>query len=249
MTAQTNTGCFQGTASSCQLFFLGRILFSVCWAEIINQVSRNARSPGQHTGSSRRLLRPERKEPGRFVLQLAGRAGDALHGTGDDALHGTQGGRWEADCYFLKKPRNIKCIYNHVSITAGLAGVEGFFPRSCDHQLDQGFPVRDTSHRLGPSLCWGPGERSLAALGQEGRGSGRARHVAGMLGQPWSLLAASCPGRAMREHEQGSGDRLDRHQVAASQPPGPASSELQHHPASFSSDPRPNSRLFFVFCV
>lgn len=137
-------------------------------------------SPASH---SRQLLRPEGKEPGRFILQPSGCAGDGLHGT--------QAGRWVMRCCF-----SIKHLQNQQMSSAVMSvsppppaqrEMKGF-PSEPQPPAWPQLPREDASHKLGLSLCWGSGGRSVAALG---RAEGPAEHITGMTAQPWSSLVTS----------------------------------------------------------
>lgn len=171
---------------------------------------------------SGRLHGPERKEPGRFILQPSGCAGDGLRGT--------RAGRWAMRCCFsIKHLQNQQMSSAVMSVSPPpLARHEmKVFPSEPQPPAWPQLPQEDASHKLGLSLCWGSAKRSVTA---PGRAEGPAQHPAGMLMQPWSSLATSCHAPVWWG-QQG----LARSSPNRSQPTTWTS--LRLYPASFSSFP------------
>lgn len=80
-----------------------------------------------------------------------------------------------------------------------------------------------------------------------GRGSGRASTSLGCLCSPGAVWLHPATSRPCTKRDKGGRDQPDCHQIAASQPPGPARS-INRHPSAPFPIQIPAGSLFSVFC-
>lgn len=182
---------------------------------------------------SGRLHGPEGKEPGRFILQPSGCAGDGLRGT--------RAGRWAMRCCFsIKHLQNQQMSSAVMSVSPPpLARHEmKVFPSEPQPPAWPQLPQEDASHKLGLSLCWGVSKEKRHSP-WKGRGSSTAPcwdayaalELTGHILPCTSVVGAAGTGQVVTKPQPAN--HLDQ----------PAAL-----PGVLQLIPHPNSCLNFVFC-